>query len=173
MKQLDPNAVWSFFISYSLRWFFVSIVIGGYFIINLAITDVFSDVSAGFLLLGITGIPLIFFYIWARLTYHFYRYELAPEGFKRESGVVFKRYVTISYDRIQNIDIHRGLFDRFLGLSNLSIQTAGASVVVKRGNIVSAVGGAEGFLPGLSYEVAEQLRGELIARARQTKSQGI
>ena len=173
MKQLDPKAVWLFFINFSFRWFFVAIILGIYIIIQLATTDVFSNLSAGFpLLFGIMGAPLIFFYIWARLTFYYYRYELTAEGFKKELGVIFKHYTTIPYDRIQNVDIHRGIFDRFLGLSSLSIQTAGASAVVSRRGMVMRLG-AEGFVPGLSHEIAEQLRSELIARARQTKPQGL
>src|SRR3989344_4147735 len=77
-------------------------------------------------------------YIWARLSYHFYRYELTKEGFRKESGVISKSYVTIPYNRIQNVDIYRGVMARLLGLSSLWIQTAGISGMVR----------AEGLLPG-------------------------
>ena len=75
-------------------------------------------------------------------------------------GVINKKYVSIPYSRIQNVDINRGLLERMFGLSTLKIQTAGASATTSLGSR-----GAEGVLPGLSQEVAEQLRGELIARS--------
>lgn len=109
-----------------------------------------------------TLLPLSF--IWAKLTYRFYRYELTDAGFRKELGVIWKMYVTIPYDRIQNVDIYRGILARLLGLSDLQIQTAGVS-----GKVVS-----EGRLPGLSREVAEQLRDEIIQRARQLRgNQGL
>jgi uncharacterized membrane protein YdbT with pleckstrin-like domain len=114
---------------------------------------------------------LVAAFIWAKLTYHFYRYELTEEGFRMDLGVIFKKYVTIPYDRIQNVDIYRGILARILGLSDLNIQTAGMSASVGRFGVSG--GGAEGRLPALSREVAEEVRNELIRRARQTKNQGL
>jgi len=102
---------------------------------------------------------ILFSYIWAQLSWKYYKYEVAANGFKKESGVIGKRYVTIPYDRIQNVDIYRSLLARMLGLSDLHIQTAGMSYVGK-GGVTS-----EGRLPGVSFEVAEKLRDELINRA--------
>ena len=79
--------------------------------------------------------------------------------------------MTIPYDRIQNVDIYRGILARLLGLSDLNIQTAGMSAIINRYGVSG--GGAEGRLPALSREVAEQLRDELIQRARQSKNQGL
>jgi len=72
-------------------------------------------------------ISLIIFWIWAKLAYHFYRYELREDGFRKELGVIWKKYITIPYDRIQNVDIYRGVIAPILGLSDLNIQTAGMS----------------------------------------------
>ena len=112
---------------------------------------------------------LLISWIWAKLSYKFYRYELKEEGFRKESGVIYKKSVTIPYDRIQNVDINRGILARLLGLSDLNIQTAGAGVVTPR----FGGPGAEGRLPGLSMQVAEQVRDELINRARRSKNQGL
>ena len=88
--------------------------------------------------------------------------------------MIWKKYVTIPYERIQNVDIHRGLIARLLGLSDLNIQTAGASTMVYRGRGGGGFG-AEGRLPGISCEIAEQLRDELVKRSRQfrTINQGL
>ncbi|MFA6273382.1 MAG: PH domain-containing protein [Candidatus Paceibacterota bacterium] len=179
MKQLDPKAVWFFFFSFVLRSFvpiiFLSIwssaFLGG-FLVKESLNNS-SEFSFGFLnwLWVVIPVYLILCFIWAKLTYRFYRYELIDTGFRKESGVIYKKYVTIPYDRIQNVDIHRGILARLLGLSDLNIQTAGFSATVGR----YGVGGvsAEGRLPATSREVAEQLRDELIQRARQSKNQGL
>lgn len=99
-------------------------------------------------------------YMYIRLKYHFYRYELTDTGFKKELGILSKRYVSIPYDRIQNIDIRRGWLARLMGLSSLQIHTAG----------VGGVSTGEGILPALSKEVAEQLRDEVLDRARNSRS---
>ncbi len=175
MKQLDPKAVWLFFISFALRWFFVMamafIWISSFVLNRQGMAD--SEFSFGFLRWLWVIIPafLALCFLWAKLTYRFYKYELTDAGFRREQGVIYKKYVTIPYDRIQNVDIYRGILARLLGLSDLHIQTAGMSAVMGRYG-ASGVG-SEGRLPALSQEIAEQLRDELIHRARQPRNQGL
>ena len=173
MKQLDPKSVWLFFSSFVLRSFMPIVILiiwgstvstfRGDFSENLDSGGEFSFAFLSWLWIIIPAF-LILCFIWAKLSYHFYRYEFADSGFRKEFGVIYKKYVTIPYDRIQNVDIYRGILARILGLSDLNIQTAGTSAQTVRG---------EGRLPGLSREVAEQLRDELIQRARQSKNQGL
>ncbi|OGN06129.1 MAG: hypothetical protein A2669_02690 [Candidatus Yanofskybacteria bacterium RIFCSPHIGHO2_01_FULL_48_25b] len=174
MQQLNPKAVWLFFISFVLRSLFPIMILS---IWGLALLgDVGespnsgSEFSFGFLnwLWVIIPALLALCFVWAKLTYHYYRYELTDAGFRKELGVIYKKYVTIPYDRIQNVDIYRGILARILGLSDLNIQTAGMSAIAGRYG-----GGSEGRLPALSREVAEQLRDELIQRARQARNQGL
>jgi len=168
MKQLDPKAVWLFFFSFVLRWFIPLVFIGIYFYLPI-FSKTSGDISFGFLnwLWFIIPAFLILCFIWAKLSYHFYRYELREDGFRKEHGVVWKKYVTIPYDRIQNVDIYRGVIARLLGLSDLQIQTAGGITAGSYGAF------SEGRLPGLSHEIAEQMRDELVRRARQSKDQGL
>jgi uncharacterized membrane protein YdbT with pleckstrin-like domain len=174
MKQLHPRAVWLFFISSLLRLLIVFVFIG--FQVAVFSSEMGEDGSgiAGFI--GLFFFVVVFFiallFVWAKLTYRFYKYELTEDGFRKESGVIYKRYVTIPYDRIQNVDIYRGILARLMGLSDLQIQTAGASWQIGYGYGALA-GGAEGRLPGLSMEDAEKLRDELIHRAQKTKNQGL
>lgn len=184
MKQLDPKAVWLFFFSYILRFailvwflgiFFGPIFFGGFFMLNQS-SENSTPIDVSFSVFGIFIFLYIFMviiisYIWAKLSYKFYKYELTDIGFRKESGVIYKKYITIPYDRIQNVDINRGILARILGLSDLQIQTAGASAVISRYGMSGV--GAEGRLPGLQKEVAEQLRDELIQRAHNSKNQGL
>ncbi len=171
MKQLDPKAVWYFFINNVVSLSMALLTMS--FIVAPTLLLIDGGEAISFLAWSWVLIPVVIVwgFIWAKLTYHFYRYELVDAGFRKESGVISKKYVTIPYERIQNVDIYRGIWARILGLSDLSIQTAGASSVVVGRNVVGV--GAEGQLPGLSREIAEQLRDELIQRARQSKNQGL
>ena len=171
MKKLDPKAVWLFFFSFVSKLLFLVLIFGLYF--GFIIFELSGGSLLGFagLLLLIAIALLIFLFVWAKLTYKFYRYELTDDGFRKELGVIWKKYTTIPYDRIQNVDIYRGIIARVLGLSDLHIQTAGLSASVSRYG--SSGIGAEGRLPGLSKETAEQLRDELISRAKQGRNQGL
>jgi len=180
MKQLDPKAIWLFFISFVFRLFIPVLFLSVWGFASLGSfeenVNADSEVSLAFLtflnwLWIVIPVFLALCFVWAKLTYHFYRYELKDIGFRKESGVIIKKYVTIPYDRIQNVDISRGILARLLGLSDLHIQTAGASATVSRYGVMG--GGAEGRLPGVSVEVAEQLRDELVQRARSPRGQGL
>ncbi len=175
MKQLDPKSIWIFLIPNimsSVFFVFVAIPIA---ILMFAAeggnTEVYSFNSLLLTLLGAFVVAIVLCFIWAKLVYRFYRYELTDDGFRKEQGVISKKYVIIPYSRIQNIDIYRGVIDRLLGLSRLYIQTAGLSGGYGPHGMT---GGSEGSLPGLSKEVAKQLREELIQRIKQSsKDQGL
>lgn len=175
MKQLDPKAVWLFFLSSVLKWSLIGVILsfwlGSIFMSTLRIVGPLSLYFLQWLWI-IIPLWLVFLYVVAKLTYRFYRYELTDNGFRKESGIIWKRYITIPYDRIQNVDIYRGVLARILGLSDLHIQTAGTAGFAQRG-LFGGTRAPEGQLPGLSQKVAEQLRDELISRDRQPKNQGL
>lgn len=170
MQQLHPRAVWFFFLKSAWVWLVVVILLRVYIKISLLGFYVAeSQVLPVVKWLWWGTIPvLVVLFIAAKLTYRYYRYELTDTGFKKESGIIWKLYVTIPYARIQNIDIYRGVLARCLGLSDLQIQTAGQSSVGRYGQASFA----EGRLLGLSQGDAEGLRNELIRRATQAQ-QGV
>lgn len=156
LQHLDPKAVWLFFFRWILFFLIIMWFFSGWIMIFL-IGSLGSIVSL--------IIALISAFLWAKLVYQFYRYELTEDGFRKEFGVIAKKYVTIPYERIQNINIERGILDRIIGLSALKIFTAGTGLA---GQI-----GSEGLLPGLSKDTAEELRNQLTHLSRQTKSSGL
>jgi uncharacterized membrane protein YdbT with pleckstrin-like domain len=172
MQRLDPKAVWLFFFQFSIGSIFTAAMFGC-FIPIMALADSYRYTSSPFLWiflcwLGFSLVAIGFSYFWAILTYNNFGYELHEDGFKIEKGVIFKRYVTIPYERIQNVDIYRGVIARLLGLSDLQIQTAGFS------NPMNQYGmGSEGRLPALDKAVAEELRNALVKRTKGQKTQDV
>ena len=159
MKQLHPNAVWLFFFNRLIGWIFF----GGYIAIQLAYMVSPETLLMWSIVFFI--IIMIISFIVAKLTYRFYKYDLTENEYKAERGIIWKRYVSIPYERIQNVDIYRGVMDRVLGLSDLQIHTAGYGAAGGRKR------GSEGRLPGLDRQDAETIREELVKRARGIKQQ--
>src|SRR3989344_3819696 len=134
MQKLDPKAVWLFFINSVFGFLFLAVFVLffagiSFFGEEIDQYNTFSSLLSDILwwLWIVVPAVIILSFISAKLTYHFYKYELREDGFRKEYGIIWKKYVTIPYDRIQNVDIYRGILDRMLGLSDLNIQTAGAS----------------------------------------------
>ena len=105
MKQLDSKYVWQYFIK---RFFSLWFVFFAPFGVTILIIDITNGLPAGDLFLMFAWIALcVFFFIgvfiiWlvAKLTYRFYKYELRKDGFRKESGIIWKKYHTIPYSRI-------------------------------------------------------------------------
>ncbi len=172
MKRLHPRAIWLFFLSSLIAWYFIILLVGLAFIFTMSEIVEITLTSGLFVWLVISALLLaVIFYVWAKMYYHFYRYELTDSSFRKELGVINKKYVTIPYGRIQNVDIHRGILSRILGLSDLHIQTAGSAVQMSGSRVHSP--GAEGRLPALSRKDAEQLRDELIIRSERSSNKGL
>lgn len=85
-----------------------------------------------------------------------YAFVLRDDVFYKESGIITKKFTSIPYDRIQNVDLERDIFDRILGLSKVRIETAGSLAL-------------EGSLPGVGMSDAERLRDDLLAHAKRSR----
>lgn len=76
-------------------------------------------------LFGLIFFPIIFIPLWIRYTTLRYRFD--DEGVGMSVGLLFKRETYLTYRRIQDIHVSRGLIQRWLGLTTVSIQTASGS----------------------------------------------
>lgn len=157
MKKLHPKSIWLFFVVYFIAFLAVAVVATTVYATERAAVEAGFQANLAAIGFFLTVIGTALAYIVARLTYLNYRYEVTALGFRKDSGIIWKHSVTIPYSKIQNIDIVRGVLARMLGLSDIQIQTAGASNPYSRG---------EGRLIGLGKVEAEALRDELVKRAK-------
>ncbi|MGH7468247.1 MAG: PH domain-containing protein [Longimicrobiales bacterium] len=80
------------------------------------------------------------------------RYEFDPDGVTMRWGILFRREVSLTYARIQDIHLVSNVVERWLGLGRVQVQTA------------SGNSAAEMTIEGLPD--FEQVRDELYARMR-------
>ncbi len=85
-------------------------------------------------------------------------YLLRDDDLLFRRGIMFQRFVSVPYGRMQLVDINRGPLTRAFGLAELKFVTAAASSGVT--------------IPGLPLETAEQLRDHLVAVA-ETRRAGL
>ena len=65
-------------------------------------------------------VPLLF-------KYHTLRYRFDDEGISAKWGILFRREIYLTYRRIQDIHVSRNLFERWLGIGKVEVQTASGS----------------------------------------------
>ncbi len=75
----------------------------------------------------ITGpaFPVVFTVLFLR--YRTLRYRFDDEGVTMSWGALFKREISLTYSRIQDIHLRSNAVERWLGLSRLLVQTASGS----------------------------------------------
>ncbi len=77
----------------------------------------FLQALAATIAFPIVLVPLLF-------RYHTLRYRFDEEGISASWGILFRREVYLTYRRIQDIHVTRNLFERWLGIGKVEIQTA-------------------------------------------------
>ncbi|MBN1866920.1 PH domain-containing protein [Candidatus Sumerlaeota bacterium] len=97
-----------------------------------------------------TIIPISFIPLF--LKYYTLRYRFDSQGVSMSWGFFFRQEIHLTYARIQDIHLSRGVIERWLGIGTLAIQTASGSA------------GAEMTIPGLTQY--EAVRDFLYQRMR-------
>ena len=75
----------------------------------------------------ITGPAFPFVFAFLFLRYRTLRYRFDDEGVTMSWGALFKREISLTYSRIQDIHLQSNAIERWLGLSRLLVQTASGS----------------------------------------------
>lgn len=83
-------------------------------------------------------------------------YQLRQDDLLFRRGIMFTRFVSVPYGRMQLVDITRGPIARWLGLADLKFVTAAASSGV--------------LIPGLAEADAESLRDRLVELAESRRA---
>lgn len=83
-------------------------------------------------------------------------YQLREDDLLFRRGIMFQRFVSVPYGRMQLVDITRGPVARALGLADLKFVTAAASTGVA--------------IPGLAEADAESLRDRLVELAESRRA---
>jgi membrane protein YdbS with pleckstrin-like domain len=114
-----------------IAWFTINFIFLIAFLIFVVLIPIYMFTDTGpqtftSILAGM-ALGIVVYAIWAKLYYKSMWYELHEDEMRWKRGVIFRRTGIVPYNRITNIDIRQGPVMRGLGISTLSIQTAGYS----------------------------------------------
>ena len=159
----NMKKVWTirWMIGFVFLFIFLMLVIGiGFldFIINSGIIGIVFYYLILPIILG-----LIVAYGWACLYWNNYRFEVGPEKITITRGVIGKRVVNIPYERVQNVNIWRGVLDRIFGVYAVQIETAGGFSMMSTGGYGTRMA-AEGSIQGLTKP--EPIADYIIAKSK-------
>lgn len=160
MEKLHEGAKWLFRIKSYISLVFLVFFLSSWI---LGISLIVNEGETG--IVWIYGFSSLFFIIligeiYSRLAYKYWKYELGERELKVEKGIIFKSYKSIPYERVQNVDISRGIIARLCGFSTINVQTAGYSY--SSGGHGGAM--SEGHIPAVSIESAEKIREFILSK---------
>jgi membrane protein YdbS with pleckstrin-like domain len=162
MNRLHPGAKWQFRIS-----FYTSIL--GILIFSVILSLALLKFSPFILFIPFLAIIFIIIFgeIYAQMAYDRFLYEFGEDAVKIERGIIWKKYSTVPYERVQNVDIRRDVIARMLGFSSVEIQTAGYSGNYYRVTVNGRrVQNSEGYLPAIDKNSAEKIREFVIKKIK-------
>lgn len=110
--------VWLLFLWMSLVWFAV-------FDVFLVMSGIPPLITMSLILLSLLIIAISKW--WAELLWKNYSFELLDDKIVVRSGVIGHRKVMIPYERIQNVNVQKGVLERIFGVSSIQIETAGSA----------------------------------------------
>ena len=112
--------------------------------------------SWGWLLLAVVAVVTAISLVIAQRRTRSIGYRLRDDDLLFRRGIMFQRFVSVPYGRMQLIDITRGPVGRMLGLADLKFVTAAASTGV--------------IVPGLPEPEAAALRDRLVELAESRRA---
>lgn len=85
-----------------------------------------------YLLMAVLTLPAIFVTLPLFMArYHTLRYRLDEHGVWMRVGLLFSKESNLTYRRIQDVHVTRGLIQRWFGISSVAIQTASGSATAE------------------------------------------
>lgn len=156
-----------------------------FFWISLSVFDV--ALLAGWLMLTIAfplagallALPVLFLavvpdilaYIAIHLRYDSTWYVMTSRSLRIRRGIWLIHETTITFENVQNVEINQGPLQRYFGIADVHVDTAGGGGERgdKHGSLASA--GHRGLIEGVGN--AARIRDLILARLRQSKKAGL
>lgn len=75
----------------------------------------------------LAGPGFLFLLLYYYFRFHTMRYQVEEEGITMRWGILFRREISLTYSRIQDIHLSSNVLERWLGLARIQVQTASGS----------------------------------------------
>lgn len=160
------------FLRYLKVKFWIALAIIDVVIIGLWLAVLIAEPVIGLVIAplawGIAIIPDILAYVALHLRWDTTWYIITDRSVRIRRGVWLIRESTVTFENVQNVEVRQGPLQRYYGIADVHIQTAGGGGVGPHGAPTS---GHHGLLEGVAN--AQELRELILARAQRSRSAGL
>lgn len=144
-------------------------IIGIWIVLTIALPLV------GFLLtplvLAVAILPDVFAYLAIHLRYDTTWYVMTERSLRIRRGIWVINEITITFENIQNVTIKQGPLQRYFGISDIKVHTAGGGSTQQGSHGTETGFSHQGLLEGLAD--ARTIRDLILKRLQQSKSAGL
>lgn len=116
-------------------------------------------------------VPDVIAYVAIHLRYDTTWYVLTDRSLRIRRGLWIIRETTISFENVQNVEVRQGPVQRYFGIADVIVQTAGGGASHGNGEGAAMGGSHVGLLQGL--DDAQAVRDGILDRVRRTRSAGL
>lgn len=113
-------------------------------------------------------VPDVLAYIAIHLRYDTTWYLLSDRSMRIRRGIWIIHETTITYENIQNVTVNQGPVQRFFGISDVRVETAGGGAATAQGH---SMVGHQGLIEGV--DCPEAIRQLILLKWKQSKSAGL
>jgi len=138
----------------------------------IGLTIAFPVVGAALAIpaLLLVAVPRIIAFVAMHLRYDTTWYVLSDSSMRLRRGIWVIHEATITYENVQNVMVRQGPVQRYFGIANVMVQTAGGGVSAGPHGATSS-GGHHGLLEGVADAAA--LRDLIMDRVRASRHTGL
>jgi uncharacterized membrane protein YdbT with pleckstrin-like domain len=115
--------------------------------------------------------PDVIAYVGIHLRYDTTWYVLTDRSLRIRRGIWVLHETTISFENVQNVEVRQGPLQRYFGIADVIVQTAGGGAHQGKGEAGASLGAHTGILQGLDN--AEDVRNLILDRVRRSRSAGL
>lgn len=171
IEGFRPGEGWLRYLMF--RFWILLLLIDGAILVGWIVVTVISP-ALGLLLaipaLIIAVLPDVVAYVAIHLRYDTTWYVLSDRSMRIRRGIATIHETTITFENVQNVAMRQGPLQRWFGIADLVVQSAGGGGATgPHGGV--ATGGHIGILEGLAD--ASHVRGLILERARRSRGAGL
>lgn len=123
------------------------------------------------LLVALLVVPDVLVYLAIHLRYDATWYVMTDRSLRIRRGIWVIRETTITFENVQNVSVTQGPLQRFLGIANLKVETAGGGQAQQGPHGEQAIGGHHGLIEGVADPY--RIRDMILARLRDSTTAGL
>lgn len=121
--------------------------------------------------LALMIIPDIIAYVMLHLRYDTTWYVMSDRSVRIRRGVLVIQEKTLTFDNVQNVEVRQGPLQRYFGVANVTIQTAGGGGASGHPATAGSLGSHHGLIEGVDN--AQEIRELIMLKVRALQGAGL